>query len=150
MISNGVPPPSPAVALRFSAVSVVSGIPAVSADRGMVVTDVAWAVAESTGATDVMKVAEAASCSTRVVDTIEFTGTAGLEKAVGSGVIVLGFSADPSWADLTFGGKVIVGCTSIPFAASELVDPCAFGQIAFVPRKVKNIPINVSGGTFVP
>ena len=51
---------------------------------------------------------------------------------------------------LIFDVRVMDVCPSILFAAFEPADPCALGHIAFVPRKVKNMPIKVSGYAFVP
>lgn len=102
VMSNGVPPPPPFFAWGLGGVSVVSAITAmlvdaaVSADRGMVVTDVATG---SSGVTDVVKVAEAAPGSPGESDDAECTGTTGLETAVGSEIVASGISADLSLVD---------------------------------------------------
>ena len=80
-----MPPPSPSVDCSFSGFLVDSGDPAlvieaaVRTDSGMVVTDVAVAVAESSGIINVEEVPA------------ELSGTAGLEIAVGPGVLVSEF-----------------------------------------------------------
>lgn len=82
MISNGVPPLSPSVDLSFSGLLVDSDDSAlvveaaVRTDSGMVVTDVAVVVADPSGVTNVEEIPT------------DLSGKAGLEIAVGAGVLV--------------------------------------------------------------
>lgn len=161
VISKGVPPPPPNVALGSVVISVVLAISAmvvgtaVSTDKGIVVTDVAGAIAGSGGITEVVKVAKVTSGSLGEVDVVDTGDTTTLERVASSKIVASGLSAELSvmdsgtWLGMESDATVIVGCTSIPSAVSEPVDPRALGQIAVVPSKMKNLPINVSRGAFV-
>jgi hypothetical protein len=142
VISNGVPPPPPNVALSFGAVTAVSNnaisdvvVGAVSADKGMVVTD---GVSGSDGGTDVVKIVEAASDGPRDIDIVD-------EEAVFSEPpIELSLIGSGTLLGLRFDVSAIVGCPSIPSAVSESVGPRALGHMAVVPSEMKNKPINIS------
>lgn len=162
VISNGVPPPPPNVALGLGVVSVVSAIiakvdgTAVSTDRGIVVTDVAGAISGSGGITEDVKVAKVASGSVGEVDVVDTGDTTTLERVASSEMVASGLSAELSlidsgtWLGSKSGVTVIVGWASIPSAVSASVDPRALGQIVVVPSEMKNLPISVSKGAFVP